>query len=179
MLDKEITGNLLLLDFLLEHLPKFYCDLGKEILIKMIKDGTLKIDRLLELAIANSSNLLHTPTVGRDFDDGSDAKKSIARTHAEGKAYGCNISNITCKEGAIRATCISVKHKTVNLLKIPYTEYRKHLGTEKRKGNIEVPIDRVTGLVASPRRPNSLTRSGHYPTNYKQYVCENWKDFVS
>ena len=75
------------------------------LLRKMVNDGVIQMDALFEKAISRVGKLERESTEGRDFVDGSDAKKALTQWLIEPNKTTrrvAQITNIIGKHGALR-----------------------------------------------------------------------------
>jgi len=115
----------------------------KEHARQLTEVGEIQIETMLENAIANvNGNIKRISVDGKDFDDGSDAKKTVSRTHSYGKAHGINISNVHTKIGTLRVMALNKITTKFLYFAIPHEAY-KHITSSTN--NIEIPIDMETG----------------------------------
>jgi len=112
-----------------------------------VADGAwTNLGSLLEHAIHVTGNITKNNTVGKDFDDISDAKLSSVRTFSKGKAYSGQVSNLHRKKGLLRVVMYERKQDKFYYFLIPYEAY-KHI---PKSSNIEIPFN----LDGSPKKEN-------------------------
>ena len=133
--ENSIAGDVLLSD---ELLTKAYPNANTmdpvKLIQRMVKDGVIQVDALLERAISAHGKLKRESTTGRDFIDGSDAKKStvgwVSKQYKSKKGINvyrsrnARISNLTHKKGWLR---VAVADKLTNqnyFFYIPFKAYK-------------------------------------------------------
>lgn len=92
----------------------------------MVKDGVLQIETLVEQAISKRGKLPRQSTEGRDFVDGTDAKKALTQLAIEpGKTTRrvAQISNIKGKHGALRIAVGETLTRKIYYFKVPKKAY--------------------------------------------------------
>ena len=135
--ENSIAGDVLLSD---ELLTKAYPNANTmrpiKLIERMVKDGVIQVDALLERAISVHGKLKRESTTGRDFVDGSDAKKSTVgwckktyrgKTKTTVSTYrNARIANLKHKKGLLRvAVADKLTNKNYYFL-IPYSAYKGH-----------------------------------------------------
>lgn len=115
---------------------------------KMIEDGTLAVESLLELSISNLSGIEREPTKGKDFVDGSDAKKATTvLSSAKQDRYRANISNTKGKIGSLRCVIANTLANRVEYFLIPYEYHQQYKNSVKiyysRNGELSTPAVRT------------------------------------
>lgn len=98
---------------------------SKSLLKQMVHDGVLQIEILVEQAISACANLIRESTVGRDFEDGSDAKKAITVDCFDTYSYRrvAKITNLQNKEGLLRCVVAETLTSKVYYFAIPHYAY--------------------------------------------------------
>ena len=130
-LDKKFT------DFLLPYAyPNISNEFTNFISNTMVPDGTLAVETLLELGIANEGNLIRNSVHGQDFSDGSDAKRTTVRTSSYGRKYSANVGGVHTKVGKLRVMCYERKLDKFYYFQIPNTAF-SHISSSS---NIEIPF---------------------------------------
>jgi len=110
-----------------------------------IKKGIKQIETMFEYAIAKTAGIKHTPIVGMDFADGSDAKKvtSSFRNNNIKKGSWKNtytIHGIRNKKGILRVMGYNRVLASFDYFAIPYDAY-SHLKGE----SLEIMMDSFSG----------------------------------
>jgi hypothetical protein len=101
----------------------------------MVSDGVIQIDALFEKAISVTGNIKRDSTIGKDFVDGSDAKKVTVQWRIEYPNSNnrivntsvrrvATITNLKHKRGFLRCVVAETLTKQVYYFKIPYLEYK-------------------------------------------------------
>ena len=118
-------------DFLSKFLWPDYTKDEIEILRREVSYGNIQIETLLENALAKESKGKYTRIAEayRDYDDNSDAKKSVSqfRNNDIKRNQWTNsfaISNLTKKTGLIRALCYSKEQDKFYFFAIPFKAYK-------------------------------------------------------
>lgn len=123
----SIAGDLLIYEELFHRAyPKFKSMDPDTLLRRMIKDGVVQMDALVEKAHSVVGKIKRVSTKGQDHADGSDSKKCITRLQSEkGKAHRRvgKITNLTHKRGVLRGVIAETASKTVHYYRIPAGEY--------------------------------------------------------
>ena len=106
-LSKNIQiGDMLIFNEIIHYAYPNTSQTNKTLLKKMVLDGVLQIEILFEQAISLCANLTRESTVGRDFVDGSDAKKVLVQNNFEPKRNAYRrvgrITNLKNKQGLLR-----------------------------------------------------------------------------
>jgi hypothetical protein len=125
----------------------------------LIEHGVLQIETLLELAISRAGGLVRDATTGRDFADGSDAKKATSswrnnniRTGEWTNSHA--VRNIKAKTGALRVMAFNRYADCFDYYVIPRRAYA-HLNSN----SIDITLDKFSSCYSEPtptgRRSNS------------------------
>ena len=85
--------------------------------------GEIQIETMLENAIESVGGPKKLSKFGMDFKDGSDAKKSCARTRAHGTSYDGSVVGIQKKIGTLRVMLYERKQDKFYYFKIPNSSY--------------------------------------------------------
>lgn len=128
--------------------PYFYSDKTPEqvaLLREQVEYGIFQIETLLENTLAKvGGRYVRVAEEGRDFDDGSDSKKSVScfRNNSYSRDQWTNsfiIRNTKNKTGLLRCVCYSRQQDKFYFYAIPYSAYKgiKYL---------EFILDRSTGF---------------------------------
>lgn len=100
------AGDKAIFDDIIERAyPGYKKMTSNAILQKMLSDGVIQVDGLFEKAIAKVGKIERESTVGRDFADGSDAKKVTTYHHNKrpGQAVrAANVGKLKNKSGVLR-----------------------------------------------------------------------------
>jgi hypothetical protein len=98
-----------------------------ELLRRMVNDGVIQMDALFEKAISMVGKHTRDSAMGRDFADGSDAKKAIT---CWGRRPGfttrrvARITKIKNKKGLLRVIVAETITNKVYYFKVPYDAYK-------------------------------------------------------
>lgn len=106
-----------------------------KLLRKMVKDGVIQVDALVEKAISVVGKVKRSSSKGKDFIDGSDAKKATTFQMIEYPSARNNrtknyvrrvarITNIYNKEGWLRCVVAETLTNQIFYFKIPYSYYK-------------------------------------------------------
>jgi hypothetical protein len=134
--DNSITGDSIIFEHLIGKAYRNAKNMDPITLLRnMVDDGVLQIDALVEKAISKIGKIERDSTVGRDFKDGSDAKKAITTWCIE-RPSGNNsliktsvrrvatITNLTHKRGILRCVVAETKTNEIYYFRIPYHAYK-------------------------------------------------------
>ena len=105
------------------------------LLRNMVNDGVLQIDALFEKAVSMVGNIERESTIGRDFVDGSDAKKVTTNWRVDYPSPNnklvntsirrvATIANLKCKKGFLRCIVAETETGKIYYFKIPYSAYK-------------------------------------------------------
>ena len=124
----SIAGDILIFDNIIK---KAYKNANNELIKhmrKMIKDGAIQIDALFERAISMSGKHKRDSTMGRYFEDGSDAKKAVSHWVIEPDRNSvrrrATITNLKNKKGFLRVVVAETLTGKVYYFKVPNYAYR-------------------------------------------------------
>jgi len=106
-----------------------------KLLRKMVKDGVIQVDALVEKAISVIGKVKRSSGKGKDFIDGSDAKKATTSQIIEypstynglTKNYVrrvARITNLRSKKGWLRCVVAETLTNEIFYFKIPYSYYK-------------------------------------------------------
>jgi hypothetical protein len=126
--ENSIAGDLQMFDELFKHAYPNYKRMRPENLLrKMVEDGVIQTETLLEKAISVCGKLERDSTTGRDFTDGSDAKKCITRPCIEKRPMSgrrrATVQRISGKEGTLRIMVNETLTGKNYFFKIPKAAY--------------------------------------------------------
>jgi len=98
--------------------------ISKEKYLMLLKEGEIQIETMFENVLAYNSNgkYIKESANGRDFSDGSDAKKTTACFH-RGR-YDASVTGITTKFGTLRVLMLDSWNDKFYHFKIPYEAYK-------------------------------------------------------
>ena len=126
--ENSVTGDQLVLNALIEYAYPNYKNMDPgELLRRMVSEGVIQMDALVEQAISLQGKLPRQSAEGRDFVDGSDAKKALTQPLVEpGKSSRrvATIKNIMGKHGALRVIVAETLTGKIYFFKIPKKAYR-------------------------------------------------------
>ena len=141
----------ILLDFIYPYAG--YSDQDLPTLHKAVSQGDLAIESILENAISRVGGHRRTDENGEDFEDGSDAKKTIAMDQSGGRSWDKNTRISTKnKTGLLRIVVIDPDIKELFFFKIPYSIY-------KGQKMIRIPFNYLGGKPERFNRNNFVGRS--------------------
>ena len=108
--ENSVAGDQIIFEDIMEHAYANFRNMDPTTLLrKMVSHGVLQIDALFEQAISVKGRLKRESTEGRDFVDGSDAKKALTQSLVEYTYTGtrvarrvATITNIEGKHGVLR-----------------------------------------------------------------------------
>ena len=102
------------------------------LLRNMVNDGVIQMDALFEKAVSKIGKIKRDSTTGRDFVDGSDAKKATTcwcveeagpRRKAPYVRRVATITSLKNKRGILRCIVAETETDTVYYFRIPYSAY--------------------------------------------------------
>jgi len=95
--------------------------------LRAAKHGVIAVETMLEMAIAKVGGLTRSNKNGRDFTDGSDAKKGVVYAHTHGKnGYvdrGVTINNLKNKRGILRIVIADPWTEELYYFRVPRSLY--------------------------------------------------------
>lgn len=95
----------------------------------MVNDGVIQVDALFEKAVSQIGKIQRDSTTGRDFVDGSDAKKVTTSWCIDNSPATPSVRRVASimglknKKGALRCIVAETETNKVYYFKIPYTAY--------------------------------------------------------
>ncbi len=124
----------------------------------LVSHGILQIESMLEFAISKVSGVTRDSTVGRDFVDGSDAKKVTSnwRNNCVSRGEWTNsyiVTNIHQKQGTLRIMAYNRVMNRFDYYAIPYDAY-SHL-----KSTVDITLDKFTGHYQEPTPTGCKTKT--------------------
>ena len=119
-------------------------------LIKFTKMGIVQRETVAELAMSTMGDFDGDSIIGRDFDDGTDAKTvvSVARNNNKKTGQWTNsfmVRSVTTKTGDLRVIAYNKILDQFHYFYIPYSAYR-HI-----TGCIEIIVERMTCYDGEPQ----------------------------
>lgn len=125
--ENSIAGDMLVFDDIINHAYEGYEKMDPAVLLrKMVNDGVLQIETLFEKSISVAGKLARDCTTGRDFVDGSDAKKCttqwLRETGAKTRRVG-TVTNIAGKHGNLRVIVAETLTSKIYYFNIPKNAY--------------------------------------------------------
>jgi hypothetical protein len=121
-LSKTIKADLIIFDYLWSKAYPSQTAL-KTKCETLVKHGVIQIESLYEHALAIQGRLKRDSRHGRDFVDGSDAKKATVQ-YSKTEVPQARIKHITVKRGLLRILVFDLKNNQFYFFKIPYKAYR-------------------------------------------------------
>ena len=142
---------------------------------ELITHGILQIDQILELAISKVGNIARHSTVGRDFVDGSDAKKVTSNFRNNNKSKGIwtnsyKVQNIHTKTGKLRIMGYNRVLSKFNYYVIPYFAYC-HLNGK----TLDITLDLFTNYCNSTPIPTGCSAS----CKWTAFECKDFTDMAT
>jgi hypothetical protein len=127
--------------------------------IKMVMNGIIQIDALLELAISNVANIKRTPVHGKDFSDDSDSKKVTSNWRNNDIKRGSwtnsySIKNIHTKVGTLRVMAYNRVKNCFDYYRIPREAY-SHLNSK----SLDITLDAFVGCYEEPTPIGGSTKT--------------------
>lgn len=127
----SIAGDQIIFEDIMGHAYANFKNMDPLALLrKMVGDGVIQMDALFEQAISVKGRLKRESTEGRDFVDGSDAKKALTQPLVEFTAKGtriarrvAQITNIEGKHGALRIIVGETLTGKTYYFKVPKQDY--------------------------------------------------------
>jgi hypothetical protein len=125
--ENSVAGDQTIFEDIISHAYSNFKNMDPLVLLrKMVSDGVIQMDALFEKAISVKGKLERESVEGRDFVDGSDAKKAITRPLiASGQAPRrmATIKNIEGKHGVLRIIVAETLTGKTYYFKIPKEAY--------------------------------------------------------
>lgn len=126
--EHSILGDNIIFEDIIEHAYANVRNMDPMVLLrKMISHGVIQVDALFEQAISVKGRLKRDSVEGRDFVDGSDAKKAMTQwLHESGKQTRrvATITNIEGKQGVLRIIVGETLTGKTYYFKVPKRAYR-------------------------------------------------------
>lgn len=123
----SIAGDQIIFEDIMGHAYANFKNMDPLALLrKMVGDGVIQMDALFEQAISVKGKLKRESVEGRDFVDGSDAKKALTQPAVEpGKTPRrvATITNIEGKHGALRIIVGETLTGKTYYFKVPRAAY--------------------------------------------------------
>ncbi len=123
--DSNIYNDTKYFEYLWPH-TKWCSDnlISKKQYLMLLKEGEIQIETMFENVLAFNSNgkYIKESADGRDFSDGSDAKKTTACFH-RGR-YDASVTGITTKIGTLRVLMLDSWNDKFYHFKIPHDAYK-------------------------------------------------------
>lgn len=123
--DNTVDGDILIIQELCKRMrlskqeTNFY--------LRAAKHGVIAVETFLEQAIAKVGGLTRTNKTGRDFTDGSDAKKGVVCIHSHGSNgqvdRSVNIGSLKNKRGILRIMIADPWTQELFYFKVPHSAY--------------------------------------------------------
>jgi Mor family transcriptional regulator len=126
--ENSVEGDKIIFEDIMKHAYANFRNMDPERLLRrMVQDGVIQIDALFEQAISVQGKLARQSVEGRDFADGSDAKKALTQPLVEaGKTPRrvAPITNIEGKHGSLRIIVGETVTGKTYYFKVPKRAYR-------------------------------------------------------
>jgi hypothetical protein len=127
--DNTVDGDILIIQELCKQLR--YSKQKTKFFVDAAKHGVIAVETFLEQAIAKVGGLTRTNKNGRDFTDGSDAKKGTVYTHTHGLngqvdrnvTRNVTIGNLKNKRGILRVVVADPWTQELFYFKVPHSAY--------------------------------------------------------
>jgi len=125
--EHSVKGDSIIFEDIIEHAYSNVRNMDPMVLLrKMIAHGVIQVDALFEQAISIKGNLTRESVEGRDFVDGSDAKKTMTQWLIEaGKQTRrvARVTNIEGKHGVLRIIVAETITGKTYYFKVPKKAY--------------------------------------------------------
>jgi hypothetical protein len=122
--ENTVNGEILIIQELCKQLK--YSKQKTKFHTEAAKHGVIAVEALLEKAIAKVGGLTRCNKDGRDFTDGSDAKKGVINFH-KGSEYDtirrCDIGNLKNKRGILRIVIADPLYGKLYYFRVPRSVY--------------------------------------------------------
>lgn len=126
--ENSVAGDQILFEDIMSRAYTNFKNMDPLLLLrKMVSDGVIQMDALVEKAISVQGKLKRESVEGRDFVDGSDAKKALTQPLVEkGKAPRrvAAIKNIQGKHGVLRIIVAETLTGKTYYFRIPKKAYK-------------------------------------------------------
>lgn len=125
--ENSVTGDQIIFEDIISHAYSNFKNMDPLVLLrKMVSDGVIQMDALFEKAISVKGKLTRQSVEGRDFVDGSDAKKALTQPLIEKYSHRrvATIRNIEGKHGALRVIVAETLTGKTYYFKIPKKAYK-------------------------------------------------------
>lgn len=173
----NIHEDLLFYNELKKHVYGKKVALGPEVEASnslLLSEGAMQIETFLESAISKAGKLKRQATIGRDFVDGSDAKKVTSNWRKNDKKRGkwtnsYIVSNIKNKKGALRVMGYNRYARKFDYFFIPYEAYC-HL----RADTLDITLDSFSGYHTSEPTPTGSSSN----CKWNQYRCASFVEMA-
>jgi len=146
--DNAVQYDVLMVRELAPYLHLSACEIDN--LIKFTKMGIVQRETVAELAMSTMGDFDGDSIIGRDFDDGTDAKTvvSVARNNNISKGQWTNsfqVRSVTSKTGDLRIIAYNKILDQFHFFYIPYSAYRHITRT------LEIIIERIYCIGGEPQ----------------------------
>lgn len=126
--ENSIAGDQLIFEDIMAHAYANFKNMDPMVLLrKMVSHGVIQMDALFEQAISVKGRLARQSEEGRDFVDGSDAKKALTQPMVEPNKTPrrvAQITNIEGKHGALRIIVGETLTGKTYYFKVPKRAYQ-------------------------------------------------------
>jgi hypothetical protein len=166
--DNGIKGDILIIKELCKNLK--FSKQKTNLYIDAAKHGVIAVESLLEQAIAKVGQLERCNKDGRDFKDGSDAKKAIVGPNLE-----VTIKNLKNKKGILRIMIANPQpagypdNEQLYYFRVPYSLYAG-------KGGLKIRFNIFSGCDDTKYRNGEVTMTWQLWNKYRVYsfkeLCE-------
>jgi hypothetical protein len=124
----SIAGDQIIFEDIMGHAYSNFKNMDPLVLLrKMVSEGVIQMDALFEQAISVKGKLKRESVEGRDFVDGSDAKKALTQPMVEENKTPrrvAQITNIVGKHGALRIIVGETLTGKTYYFKVPKQAYQ-------------------------------------------------------
>lgn len=125
--ENSVAGDQIIFEDIISHAYSNFKNMDPLVLLrKMVSDGVIQMDALFEKAISVKGKLTRQSVEGRDFVDGSDAKKALTQPLIEKYSHRrvATVTNIEGKHGALRVIVAETLTGKTYYFKIPKKAYK-------------------------------------------------------
>lgn len=125
--ENSVAGDQIIFEDIISHAYANFKNMDPLVLLrKMVSDGVIQMDALVEKAISVKGKLKRESVEGRDFVDGSDAKKALTQPQIDKRSRRrvATIRNIQGKHGVLRIIVGETLTGKTYYFKVPKKAYR-------------------------------------------------------
>lgn len=134
--DNSIAGDMLIFEGIIGKAYRNAKNMDPMVLLRnMVNDGVIQVDALFEKAVSKIGKVQRESIAGRDFKDGSDAKKATTcwrisnptkknRYRVPYVRRVASITNLKNKRGVLRCIVAETETNKIYYFRIPYRAYK-------------------------------------------------------